>query len=196
MVLKTDGSFDMYRVRSLRSPHWSCNNALGASDWSTWSIRRQNFLGNYSYPNNGIIFVEDHLWVEGAIDGERLTIAAARFPDSPNTRRNIIVNNDVTYTNHDGTDVLALIAQRDVNVGMYSENNLEIDAALVAQKGRVGRHYYRPPWWWYPGCSPYHDRDQIDLYGMIGTNQRYGFAYTDNTGYDLSLIHISEPTRP
>ena len=71
---------------------------------------------------------------------------------------------------------------------MYSENNLEIDAALVAQKGRVGRHYYRPPWWWYPGCSPYHDRDQIDLYGMIGTNQRYGFAYTDNTGYDIRNI--------
>lgn len=184
IVLGTNDRFTLYRVRSLQSPHSSCTNALGQDDWSTWSIRQQTQLGVYDFPANGVIFLEDHVWVSGKIDTARLTIAAARFPDAPTTRRNIIITNDVTYTNKDGQDVLALIAQKDINIGMYSDTSLQIDAALVAQNGRVGRHYYRSPYGSQPGCSPYHVRNQIDLYGMIGTNVRYGFAYTDGTGYD------------
>lgn len=186
--LQANDTFRLYRVRSLQTPASSCSNALGDSDWGTWSIRQQTLLGTYAFPANGIIFLEDHVWVDGVIDGARLTIAAGRFPDAPTTRRNIIIANDLTYTNNDGSDVLALIAQKNINIAMYSDTSLQIDAALVAQNGRVGRHYYRPPYSGNSGCSPYHVRNQIDLYGMIGTNERYGFAYTDNTGYTLRNI--------
>jgi hypothetical protein len=128
------------------------------------------------------MFFEDDIWVEGVIDDARLTIVAARFPDSPANRKSITVNNSLRYTNEDGTDAIALIAQKNINTGLYSEDNLEIDAALVAQKGRVGRFYYES------GCSPYDDRNQLDLYGMIATNERYGFAYTDNSGYETRNI--------
>jgi len=197
IVLQTNNTFVLYRVTSLQGTSGSCNNVLGQDDWGTWSIKREKSLGTYDFPDNGVIFLEDHVWVEGQINNARLTIAAARFPDAPTTRRNIIINDDLKYTNYDGTDVIALIAQRDVNVGLYSDTNLQIDAALIAQNGRVGRHYYRS------GCSPYHTRSQIDLYGMIGTNERYGFAYTDNTGYvtrnityDANLLYGPPPEFP
>ncbi len=203
VVLRTDDKFTLYRVRSLMSPHSSCTNTLGDSDWGTWSVNQQQLIGTYNFPSNGVLFFEDHVWVDGQINGARLTIAAARFPDSPTTRRNIIINNDLKYTNNDGEDVVALIAQNNINVGMYSDTSLEIDAALVAQNGRVGRHYYRASWAGYPGCSPYHVRNQIDLYGMIGTNERYGFAYTDSTGYttrnvtyDSNLLYGPPPEFP
>ena len=46
------------------------------------------------------------------------------------------------YTNTNGNDVLGLIAQGNVNVGMVSDDSFEIDGALMAENGRVGRFYY------------------------------------------------------
>lgn len=203
ILLKTNNSFDFYKVNSLKRKDQSCNNALGQQKWGTWSVDKESFLGNYNMPSNGIIFVEDHVWVEGQINGSRVTIVAARFPDAPGNRRNIMVNNDLLYTNYDGTDAIGLIAQEHINVGMYSDSDLKIDAALIAQKGRVGRFYYRGPWGNKSGCSPYHIRNSINVYGMIATNKRYGFAYTDNTGYtnrnityDPNLFYVAPPGFP
>lgn len=202
IVLKTNDTFELYRVSSLTPAPNGCTNELGANGWKTWSIRNQQLIGTYPFPSNGLIFLEDDIFVDGQIDTARLTIAAAFFPDNPPFRKNIIVNNDVRYTNYDGRDVLALIAQGDINVGMVSDNDLRIDAALVAQNGRVGRHYYPapPP---NPSCSPYHVRQTLTLYGMIATNQRYGFAYTDGNGYqtrnliyDANLLYSPPPSFP
>lgn len=150
-------------------------------------------IANYANPTNGIIFLEDHVWVDGIINTARLTIAAGRFPDNVTTRRSITVNNNLLYTNYDGRDVIALIAQDNINVGMVSADTLRIDAALMAQNGRAGRYYYEPNENFPAGggqtrCSPYHARSTLTLYGMIGTAQRYGFAYTDGTGYDIRNI--------
>lgn len=206
VVLKTDDTFDLYKVRRIKeAPDSSCTSS--DDDWGTWSIDRQRFEGNYDFPENGIIFFEDHVWIDGQIDTARLTIVAGTFPDIPQNRKNIIVNTDLLYTNYDGQDVISLIAQHDINIGLFSDDNFEIDAALIAQNGRVGRHYYTPPyyyWWWYvPGCSPYHERNTVSLYGMIGTNERYGFAYTDGTGYetrnityDANLLYSPPPEFP
>ena len=188
LVLKTDNTFDLYRVDNLVSPPSGCINIYDQPNWGTWSIASQTFLANYPFPDNGLIFAEDDIWVEGQIDGSRLTIASARFPEGSSPDSHITVNNNLTYTYYDGRDVIALIAQGNINVGMVSQNNLQIDAALVAKNGRVGRFYYRPPYWIYSRCSPYHTRSTIDLFGMIGTNERYGFAYTDGNGYDIRNI--------
>ncbi len=186
IVLKNNDTYDVYKVTNLASASNNCSNtSSGEADWGTWSIRASNgqtFIGNYANPANGLIFVEDNVWVDGAINTARLTIAAGKFPDNPNQRKNIIVNNDLTYTNYDGRDVVGLIAQNNITVGMVSDTDLKIDAALMANNGRVGRHYYTS------SCSPYHTRNSITLYGMIGTNQRYGFAYVNGTGYDDRII--------
>ncbi|HEY5588594.1 MAG TPA: hypothetical protein VIK86_06530 [Candidatus Paceibacterota bacterium] len=187
IVLKTNDTYDLYKVTSLTSASNNCSNSSNSGDatWGTWSIKSPNgesFVANYSNPSNGLIFVEDNVWVDGSINTARVTIAAGKFPDNPSSRKSIFINKDLTYTNYDGQDVVGLIAQDDITVGMVSDDNLRIDAALMANNGRVGRHYYSSQ------CSPYHSRSLLTLYGMIGSNKRYGFAYTDNTGYDTRTI--------
>jgi hypothetical protein len=208
VILKVDDSFDLYQVRSLRDiPSSSCINSADQTGWGTWSVGDSgdslSFIDNYDFPTNGILFFEDNIWVEGQIDEARLNIIAATFPDLTSTRRNITVNNDLKYSNYDGTDVIGLIAQNNVNVGLYSEDNLQIDAALIAQNGRIGRYYYRNNGSYGSGCSPYAERDELTLNGMIGTMNRYGFAYTDNTGYqvrninyDANLLYNPPPSFP
>ena len=154
-------------------------------------------------PTNGIFFFEDDLWVRGQIDGQRVTVASGFFPDNATTRTSITLNDNLLYTKYDGTDVLALIAQNNINIGMVASTTLRIDAAVIAQNGRVGRYYYRAPGGGSQRCSPYHTRSSITSYGMIGTNQRYGFAYTDGTGYqtrnlvyDANLLYGPPPGFP
>lgn len=202
IVLKTNDTFDIYRVNTLTAAPSNCTNVLSQSGWGTWSVATQTFLANHPFPNNGLIFTEDNTWVDGMINTARVTIAAATFPDNAATRKSITVNADLKYTNYDGSDVIALIAQNNINVGLFSSNVLRIDAALVAQNGRAGRYYYDPG----TGsnrCSPNAVRSTLTLYGMIGTNQRYGFAYTDGTGYgvrdityDGNLLYGPPPSFP
>lgn len=197
MILKTNDTFDVYRVTSLVNVPNGCTNDNDETGWGTWSVNNRTLVGNYAIPANGLVFFEDHVWVEGAINTARITIAAARFPDNANTRRSITINNDLTYTNRDGRDVIALIAQNNINVGMVSQDDLDIDAALVAQNGRVGRFYYST------SCSSYGPRTRLALYGMIATAKRYGFAYTNGTGYanrtityDTNLLYAPPPNFP
>lgn len=193
VVLKTDDTFDLYKVRTIANPPSSCSWGMDTDTWGTWSVNQTISMGNYAFPSNGLLFFEDDVWVRGQIDTARLTIASGKFPDSPTTRTNVLVNQDILYTNYDGSDVISLIAQNNVLTGLYSEDDLRIDAALIAQNGKVGREYYQGPFrWWFwnlNGCSPYHERDKVTLYGMIGTHDRYGYAYTDGTGYDIREIN-------
>ncbi|OHA98704.1 MAG: hypothetical protein A3E02_01575 [Candidatus Zambryskibacteria bacterium RIFCSPHIGHO2_12_FULL_38_34] len=197
IILKTNDTFDVYKVNSQTNPPSNCTNVANQTNWNTWSVNGRTLVGNYAIPANGLIFVEDNTWVEGAIDSARVTIAVGRFPDNPSNRPQLTINNDLTYTNLDGTDVIALISQGNLNVGMVSDTNLTIDAALVSQNGRVGRYYYESD------CSPYNVRSVLNLYGMIATSIRYGFAYTDNTGYltrninyDANLLYGPPPSFP
>lgn len=178
IVFKTNDTYDLYKVTKL-TPN---PNYCSGDTWSIKSSGGQTFQENLPNPANGLIFVEDNVWVDGQINTARITVAAGKFPDNPSSRKNIFVNKNLLYTNYDGQDIIGLIAQGDITVGMVSDDNLRIDAALMANNGRVGRPYYGYQ------CSPYHERDTITLYGMIGTNERYGFAYTDDTGYENRVI--------
>lgn len=188
ITLKTNNTFDIRKVKKLIS---DCANPA-------WSIDTEDSVDNYPIPANGIIFLEDNVWVDGQIDGSRLTIIAASLPYDISTQKSITINNDLLYTNYDGTDVIGLIGQNNINVGLVSDNDLKIDAALIAQKGRVGRYSYSS------SCSStYYKRDKITLYGMIGTALRYGFSYTDGTGYqirnlnyDANLLYAPPPSFP
>ena len=210
IVLRTDGKFNIYKVTQLQSAPNNCTNSNNQAQWGTWSIKVNNsgtltgqtLIGTYSYPTNGIIFVEDSLWIDGQVNGARLTIASGVFPDpGVGSQPNITVNNDLKYTNFDGTDVIGLIAQGNLNVGLLSPDDLTIDGALVSENGRVGRYYYDSD------CrvnnTNYYARSVLTLTGMIASNKRYGFAYTDGTGYDTrditydgNLLYSPPPSFP
>ena len=168
IVLKTDGTFDLYKVTQ-KYPACYTYSSFGYVD--TWSIKNKTFIGNFQIPANGVIFVEDNLWVSGQINNKRLLIGSARFPDQITNRTNIIINQSLKYTNYDGKDVIGLIAQNNILIGLKSEDNLRIDAALVAQNGQVGRLYYSY------NCGAEYKRNSITVYGMIGSNLRYGFSW-------------------
>ncbi len=202
ITFKTNDTFDVYRVNNLQTPPGSCTNTLSQTGWGTWTIRttgngNQTLVGNYPIPANGLIFVEDNVWVDGQITTARVTLAAGRFPDSAATRPNILINSNLLYTTYDGQDVMGLISQGDVTAGLGSADTLRVDAALIAQNGRVGRFYYPS------ACGTGYDRNTITLFGMIATNIRYGFAYTDGTGYstrnityDANLLYGPPPSFP
>jgi hypothetical protein len=199
IIFKTNDTFDVYRVNSVTTVTSSCRSESNPSNdptWGSWTVNTQSLVGNYPNPTNGLIFVEDNAWVGGQINSARITLVAAKFP-VPGTLPVITVNENLSYTNYDGTDVLALIAQGDINVGLGSPNSLEIDGALISQNGRVGRPYYDS------ACGSNYVRNSIALYGMLGSSDRYGFAYTDGTGYqtrtisyDSNMLYAPPPSFP
>ncbi|MES2470992.1 MAG: hypothetical protein V4526_02040 [Patescibacteria group bacterium] len=182
VVLKTDDTFDLYRVNTLLVGNNKCGNELNQAGWGTWSINTETFLQNYSFPTSGVIFFEDHIWVDGTINTAKISIVAGKFPDSAATRKSITVNADLLYTNYDGRDVIGLLAQDNLNVGMNSPNDIRIDAAIISQNGRIGRYYYET------NCGANANRNYVMLYGMLASAKRYGFSYTDGTGYDVRDI--------
>jgi len=196
--LKTDQTFDLYKVTKLLKPPHGCESDKGERKWGSWSIDEETFLGNYPMPTNGLIFIEDNTWVRGQIKNSRVTIAAASFPYHPNTSPDITVNNNLLYTYYDGRDVIGLIAQDDFNVGMAADDNLRIDAAIISQNGRTGRFHYPKD-----KCDKYYQGNSITTYGMIASNEHYGFAFTDGTGYqnrviiyDSNLLYNPPPSFP
>lgn len=206
IILKTNNTFDLYKVTAIMKAPNGCVSVLGEQNWGTWSIDTggEAFVKNYNLPLNNLIFVEDNVWVEGQINQARLTIAAGVFPYNNSNMASITVNNNLLYTNFDGRDAIGLIAQGDFNVGMVSLDTLTIDAALIAQNGRAGRDYYKASTSnGQQRCSPYDTRSTINLYGMIMSYGRYGFAYTDGTGYatrniiyDPNLLYAPPPSFP
>ncbi len=184
IVFNTNNTYSLYKVNGRESIAGSCtSNSGGTGQWGSWSIQspissnqtavKTSGSNVYSIPSNGVIFFNDDVWVDGTIDGSRVTVVAAIIGETnPDNYVNITVNNDLKYTHFDGTDVIALIAQNNINAGLVSDDNLEIDAALVAENGRVGRYYYDD------SCGSNYVRSTLTLNGMIASSIRYGFAYT------------------
>ncbi len=170
---------------------------------SSYEIESETAPVNYPIPANGIVFVENFAWVEGTLDGDHLTIAAADLSPNP-VLKDIYIEHDILYTDKvgndaNGPDILGLIAQNNISVGLYSDDNLEIDAVLLAKEGRVGRNHYLWPLW----PTDYVHRDTITVHGSIVTRKRYGFAWTDGTGYanrnlyfDNNLVYYPPPYFP
>ena len=174
-------TYTMYKVTALQSTPNNCTNDANETGWGTWSIQvngsgtitgQSSAIGTYSFPANGVVFVEDNLWVDGQTNGVRATIAAGF--GSNGLVPNITVNNNLTYGG--STDALGLIAQNNVSVGLLSPATLTIDAALVAENGRVGRNYYNASC--VVNSTNYYARTTLNLLGMIVTATRYGFQWT------------------
>jgi hypothetical protein len=194
LVLSPAGTYSVYRVTATTAAPNGCTNTSNQDGWGTWSVGTETLYATGTIPASGKFFFADNLWVRGTISSKRLTIGSGKFPDNSTTRTSITVNSDLRYTNYDGTDVIALIAQEDINVGLFSADTLRIDAALIAQNGRVGRYYYSPPNDNNNSnkCGSTVTRQKITMYGMIASNIRYGFGYSDSTGYqERELIYDS-----
>ena len=200
-VLNTNNTYDVYKVTALVPAPNNCSNST-QSRWGTWSILTQtSYQTAVVIPSSGVIYAEADVWVDGTVNGTRLTIGAGILPDPGSASwPSITINSDLKYTNYDGTDSIGLIAQGNVNVGLKSASTLNIDAALIAENGRVGRYSYTS------SCGTEYLRTTLNLRGTIGTATRYGFAYgsptvvsgyqSRNLTYDTNLLYSPPPSFP
>ena len=128
------------------------------------------FLANHTIPPNGIIFVEDDVWVEGTVNG-KVTLVSATFPDTLSTNTSIFINNNVRYVARDGNHALGLIAQKNIQVPRHAPTNLYIDAVMLAQKGRVYRAIY----------DNRSIKNYIEVYGGIITNKIWTWSWVNSS---------------
>ncbi|MBI3120452.1 MAG: hypothetical protein HYZ08_02425, partial [Candidatus Kerfeldbacteria bacterium] len=117
IVFQADGTFDLYQVTRLRAPSVAFDT-YGVRRNGSYDISSEQFIERRSLPANGLIVVEDWLWVEGTFRG-RATIAAGIEPYQPDTAPLIMISNNLVYSTKDGSDSLALIGQRDVMIPRY-----------------------------------------------------------------------------
>jgi hypothetical protein len=181
ITLKPDETMD---IKIVKEDTGSCDNVAkeGIREEDDYSL-------GTSTPANGLLFVKDKVWIDGKVNSGRITILAFREPFSGNNT-DIIINNDLTYTNYDGHDAIGLIAQGNITVGLTSEDNLEINAAMIAKEGRIGRNYY-----YCRDCGDECKKNTITVRGSLATRNRYGFAFTDGTGYQIrNLIYDNNLT--
>ena len=191
----SNNSFNVYKVKSLKSDPtgWDVNGTAHNEDLD-YNLRV--LLYNKPIPANGIIFVEDNTWVEGVVKG-RVMVAAAKLPYNAAAAPSIIIEKNLTYNAKDGTNSLGLIGQQDVLIGYLSPNNLEIDAAMIAQNGSAQIYNW-------PGSI----KNSITIYGMVGSFGQWTWTYVNSSGstvsgyantntiYDSSLLYAPPPSFP
>lgn len=170
ITFTSDGNYTITRVTgAINRRGWSVE---GGCENLYQDINSETPIGTYSVSQKPVVFAEDHLWVDGVVNG-KITVVAARFPLDVN-KMNIWINDSVTYVAKDGQSDLGLIAQNDILFALDIPQIFEIDAALLAQKGRVIRHNYR-----YPGCSnsPLAVRQELIIYGSLISNLKSYWSY-------------------
>jgi hypothetical protein len=172
---------DTFSWRVVQTTTASCNGETtgGISSYNgSWTTE--------ALPENGLIFVKDNVWIDGQIDGSRVTVVAAKDPLDTGTA-DIFLNNDLLYTSKEGEDVIGLIAQRNVVIGLYSEDDLEIDAILIAKNGRR----YRPDYDSVFDCGPTALRTKFTLYGST-ISYLTPFMFSGSSGYQ-NRSYIYDP---
>lgn len=121
-------------------------------------------------PNNGVVFVADNLWVWGTVT-ERLTVASGRLPDTSSTNTSVYLQNDINYSVKDGSVALGIVSQSDIRVNSDSETDLNIDAYLLSQKGKVFRPLYDS-----------NIKNSISIYGGIASNSWWTWNWVNGSG--------------
>jgi Tfp pilus assembly protein PilX len=195
IILKTDGNFDVCRVRAVGTGYDSGSLALATSSAYRNNTNTGNCsscsgacLSTYPIPQDGIIFVKNNVWVEGTVNNKRITIVAA---NTDSALSNIYVGiNNLRYTNHDGQDVIGLVAKNNVQIVQDCQNNLILDSALLAQSGKVLR-------------SDYSDhKSSLTINGAIASSLQPGFnwgtdGFTTRTyNFDNNLLYFPPPYFP
>jgi hypothetical protein len=159
---------------------------------TTHAITGEGCSVSYSgaaFPNNGIIYAEGHIWVEGIVNNKKVTIVAGA------AGKNIYIgagNTNIKYTNFDGTDTIGLIAQDSIIVARDCPTNFIVNAALLAQSGNVRRDSY---------TSSY-NKTSLTIKGSIASHLATYFNHgsngfsSRNYKFDDNLIEYPPPYFP
>lgn len=198
VVFNADGTASVYEVTNT-SYYRGYDSDTGCSNLYQ-RITGQTLIGRYSLSTKQLFFFEDTVWVDGIVNG-KATVVAARFPIDTHDE-DIWINGNITYVSKNGSSQLGIIAQRNIYFVKNVPNIFEVNAALLAQKGKIIRHNYNMF-----GCGVYSDavRDQLTIYGSVISNQKSywnwgsqptsGFRQRD-ISYDNHLYLMPPPYFP
>jgi hypothetical protein len=208
VVFNGNSTVDIYTVRTLTN-YWSYSTLEG------WHTGEYNYIHPGSEiqiannlpidPDCPVLFFEDKLWIEGAIN-QKVAIAAGL--NSSNAQNNIVIDGNVTYVA--GTNAgLVVIAEDDIDVGIDVPTDMTANGIYIAQNGRFGRNQYcdacgGPPIigpWWNRRYTSYALptileenilRNRLTRLGSVISNQRGGTAWTSGGGVTSSGFLIRD----
>ncbi len=194
ITLRTNGTYDVCKVNQVNVGNSITRYARNSGVGTCGTCSGQCAATNHTIPDDGVIYVEGNVWVSGTVNDRRVTVVGANLIGG--SAPSVYILNDIRYTNTDGRDIIGIIGQDNIEIAYASENDLRIDAALLAQQGRVGREHYAEDY----GSD---SKSVITVNGAIATNERYGFSWTDGTGYitrnlyyDNNLLYYPPPYFP
>lgn len=185
--LNSNGTYDLSRVTAENDTQ---------STYST-ALTLQAVQNGITIPSNGIIFAEDNVWVRTTSTfGGRVTIASGRLASSTNNT-DIVIADDILYTNKNGADSIGLITEDSVLIAPYAipqsgAFTFEVDAAVIAQSGSVR----------YPQTYRYNGNEtkgwvasnqKLLFYGSVSTRQvwTWNIQYSSNPGGSTVYDNVS-----
>lgn len=179
-ILFDGATYDLYQVDTRDCYYGEGRWRRKWGDWYwdgevyCYDVGNQTLLSEDNpLPANGMMFIEDHVWIEGTVDG-RITIGSGAFPVQE-PYYNISINGDLLYNEKNADDVIGLIAQGDIIVPYETPDTMEINAALLSQYGSNYR--------------PYYDGDmktQLSIYGSQISYEGGGWKYVNGWGNVIS----------
>ncbi len=188
LSFQANGTINIFKVKTTNSYR---GKDVGSNKYEWYAIDAASYdtTTTVSMPTNGYIYVEDTVWVDGVVNG-RATVGTT-------AGKSIIINGNLTYAAKDGNNVLGLIAEQNILIPHDSPDDLEIDAALLAQNGAAKRYYY-----------PSDKKDSLIIYGSVISNGVWTWSWTSggsvvvsgyvhtNSTYDANLTYFPPPSFP
>ena len=182
LIFNANGTITVRRVSSTtRIESEQLNSAEEIEDLDDRTLISNDTFYTTITPSStcGLIFVEDHVWIEGVVDG-KYTVVAANVINS-GIAPNAMLRGNITYENTDGTDGLTVIAENNVLITPDAPYNLTLNGIFVAQSGAFGRNQYQCP-------GTYEPRGTLTILGTTVSNLRTGTQYLNgcpngNSGY-------------
>ncbi len=117
--------------------------------------------------------MEDNVWIEGVVPS-KVTVVAANVTTSGVTP-NVMLPNNITYSNASGTSGLTVISSNDILITPNSPQNMSLSGVFVAQGGAFGRNYYGENASGYVTCpNTYEPRASLTMHGTTVSNLRTG----------------------
>jgi len=181
VLFNGDSTVDIYTVRT-----WTDYSAYSATQ--NWHTGEYNYINSQTQiandvpvdPDCPVLFFEDKLWIEGAID-QKVAIGAGL--NSSNAQNNIVIDGNVTYVA--GSDAgLVAIAEDDIDIGIDVPNNMTANGIYIAQNGRFGRNHYDSS---LPTVlDPYRYRNRLIRLGSVISNLRGGTSWSNPSGTMVS----------
>lgn len=188
IVLKSDGTFDISIVETIKNGNDIKKIKSGS-------------LQNFTIPNNGVIYVEGDIWIEGTLTNKRLSVVSGGVAG-----KILIGLADLVYGVKNQQTVLGLISKTNIEIVTTGPDDVKINAAMLAQSGAVLKKDYNPNCCG-GGCE--NNKNKIDIFGSIASKQRIEFSIsklcnsaksvgfsTKKLEYDNNLYYYPPPFFP